>query len=124
MRDMVWRWIFAICIIAILVLALQSDPPRLPADPSDKIQHMLAFGALAFIAPLAFRQMSLLAIGLGLSAMGGLIELLQMVPAVRRDSDLSDWLVDIGAVVAVLLLRRLARRHSGTSAPVSGRDES
>ncbi len=111
-RPVLWRWAFAAAVVAVLVMALLPAPPKLPTDPSDKVQHLLAFAVLSLLALAAFRQTPWLAIGLGLSAFGGLIELLQLIPPLHRDSDLIDWLVDTGAVAAVLLGAALSRRRA------------
>jgi hypothetical protein len=110
-RAILWRWAFAAAVVAVLVMALLPAPPKLPTDPSDKVQHILAFATLSLLALAAFRRTPLLAIGLGLTAFGGLIELLQLIPALHRDSDWIDWMVDTGAVAVVLLIAALARRR-------------
>ena len=40
----------------------------------------------------------------GLSLFGAAIEVVQAIPALHRDSDVSDWLADTIAAVAVVLL--------------------
>ena len=85
-------------------------PPRAP-EGSDKLVHFIAFAALAF--PLARTgRLGLVAVFIGASAFGGLIELIQ--PRFNRSADVGDWVADtVGVVIgigAALLYRRL-RRH-------------
>ena len=93
-----------------LVMALLPQPPQLPGEPSDKLQHILAFATLALLGRLAYPQTRLLVLATGLSAFGAAIELLQAIPALHRDAELADWAADTAAVVAVLLALELARR--------------
>ncbi len=109
-RAAIWRWAFGAAVAGVLVMALLPAPPRLPTNPSDKFQHLVAFGLLTLVALPAFRSKPLSAIGFGLVALGGLIELLQTIPSLNRDGDLVDWLVDSVAVAAVLLVVVVARR--------------
>jgi VanZ family protein len=78
---------------------------------SDKLVHLIAFAALAF--PLARTgRFGLLAVLLGASAVGGIIELIQ--PSFNRSADINDWIADIvGVVLGIgcgLLYRRFRRR--------------
>jgi hypothetical protein len=120
-RAAFWRWTFAAAIAGVLVMALLPAPPRLPANPSDKLQHLIAFAVLTLLALPAFRGKPLPPLGLGLVALGGLIELLQTIPALRRHGDLVDWLVDSAAVAAVLMVVVIARRLRQASATPSRR---
>ena len=71
---------------------------------------MLAFAALAGVANLGWRQIPAWRIGIQLSAFGAMIELLQLIPALHRDSDVRDWIADtLAIVVATLLARTLGR---------------
>ena len=115
---LLWRASFWLCFAFSSVMALLPKPPRVPLDRfGDKFEHMAAFAVLAAIALLAFPGMSRVRLALGLSAFGAGIELAQAIPALHRDSDVRDWLVDTAAVVLVLglalLLRRL-RAQSGS----------
>ncbi len=53
---------------------------------------------------------------LALVAFGGFIELGQMVPEIHRDSQLSDWLADIFAVVVAFAVVGLVERFLGARA--------
>jgi VanZ family protein len=93
-----------------LVMALLPKPPHLPGDPSDKVQHLVAFAVLAAIASSAYARTSLIRVGAGLCAFGALIELLQGIPSLHRDSSLIDWVADCAAVTVVLLTVKAKRR--------------
>ncbi|HEX8532706.1 MAG TPA: hypothetical protein VF662_00900 [Allosphingosinicella sp.] len=92
------------------VMAILPKPPTLPGEPSDKVQHILAFIVLAALASLAYPRLSPLKIGLGLAVYGALIEFTQMIPALHRDAELLDWIADVAAASIVLILFALVRR--------------
>ncbi|MDE2435481.1 MAG: VanZ family protein [Sphingomonadales bacterium] len=101
-------WLFA---VAALAMALMPVPPHLPIDRfGDKAEHMLAFGTLALVANLAWRETSTAAIALRLSAFGALIEVLQAIPALHRDCDVRDWIADTVAIILATLVARQLRR--------------
>lgn len=83
------------------VMALLPQPPQLPGNPSDKLQHIVAFATLAALAAAAYPKASLMRLFVGLSAFGALIELFQGVPALNRDSDPVDWVADTVAAATV-----------------------
>jgi hypothetical protein len=62
--------------------------------PWDKAQHFLVFYVLAGTASLALPASRLWRIGLVLVALGGLIELLQALPMIRRDAEWTDLAAD------------------------------
>lgn len=99
-----YRASFWAALVFALVMALLPQPPQLPGDPSDKLQHIVAFATLAALAAAAYPKASLLRLLAGLSAFGALIELLQGIPALNRDSDPLDWLTDTVAAAAVLAM--------------------
>ncbi|HWH17810.1 MAG TPA: hypothetical protein VNT77_05660 [Allosphingosinicella sp.] len=79
----------------------------------DKIQHIIAFAALTALASAAYARTPLVKLGVGLSAFGALIELLQLIPPLHRDGSVADWIADTLAVAAVLAFTRLRRRGKG-----------
>lgn len=100
-------WTFWAASLFALVMALLPHPPQI-VEASDKVQHMLAFAVLAGLAALAWPR-RLLAVGAGLLAFGGLIELLQLIPGLHRNGDVADWAADGATVAAVLLLAAAIR---------------
>ena len=98
------RLAFWLALSVTLVIALLPNPPALPVQANDKVQHMAAFAALTFLAALGFPSLRLRAIFVRLAALGLAIEVLQMIPALHRDAQASDWLADCAATAATLLL--------------------
>jgi VanZ family protein len=101
--------IVAITLTVAMLWPLEAPPPA--PEGSDKLVHFIAFAALAF--PLARTgRLGLVAVFIGASTFGGLIELIQ--PTFNRSADIGDWVADtIGVAIGIgggLLYRRL-RRH-------------
>lgn len=100
-----------------LVMALLPRPPVAALGLNDKLQHMAAFAVLSLLAWLAFPRQRLRVLFLALAAIGGLIEILQMIPALHRDADVKDWIADCLAIGGVLLLGGVWRRIRGRGEP-------
>jgi VanZ family protein len=117
---------FWAALVFALVMALLPKPPTIPGDPGDKVQHIIAFATLTALARLAYPQVRATTLILGLALFGALIEVGQMTPGLGRDGSIDDWLADIAAVGAVLLvvepLRLLLARRK-RSAPEHMVDE-
>jgi len=96
------RPIFWTATIFALVMALLPQPPQLPGSPSDKVQHVIAFATLAALGASAYPWASLVRLLASLSAFGAVIEILQAIPMLNRDSDPVDWLADTFAAALVL----------------------
>jgi len=94
-----------------LVMAIVPHPPELPGQPNDKVQHIVAFATLALLGSFAYPSARLLKLLIRLSLFGAVIEVIQAIPALHRDSDVLDWLADTIAVGSILLLVRWRRRH-------------
>ena len=86
-----------------LVMALLPHPPEVPGEPSDKVQHIVAFAVLALLGRLAYPRLATVKLIAALSLYGALIEIAQLIPVLRRDSDPIDWLADTIACSLVLL---------------------
>lgn len=84
------------------VMAILPHPPQVPGAPSDKVQHIAAFATLGLLGAWAYRGTSRIRLVLWLSLFGGVIELVQAIPALHRDSDVLDWLADTVAAAVVL----------------------
>lgn len=91
-------------LIFAFVMASLPQPPALPGDPSDKVQHILAFLVLSGLAALAYPRIQLFAIFIGLALFGGAIELVQSIPQLGREPSWMDWLADVTAIAVVLLV--------------------
>jgi hypothetical protein len=109
------RALFWLTLLAVLTLATMPNPPQLPTEPSDKIQHFTAFLCLMLLGSVAYPRLSLLKLAIGLAGFGALIEGVQAIPTLHRDSDWLDWVVDVGAAIsmlAALVAWRWLRRKS------------
>lgn len=84
-------------------------PNPVPVQVNDKFQHFAAFVVLAALAILSYPRAPLAKIAVLLALFGALIEVMQAIPTFHRDAELADWLVDIGAIVAVIVLVAIQR---------------
>ena len=102
------RIVLAAAFVLTFVMALLTHPPSLPGTPSDKVLHVLAFAVLAILAVRAYPGQSLTTLLCWLVGFGALIELLQSIPALHRDSDIIDLAFDAAAsLLAGWTTRRL-----------------
>jgi len=106
------RALFLAALLFALTMASLPQPPLLPGQPGDKVQHMLAFTVLAALANLGYPRMAKWKILAALAAFGALIEAVQIVPALRRDASLLDWLADAAAIAVTLGLLTLVQKMS------------
>jgi len=114
------RLLFWAAAIFAFVMAVVPHPPELPGEPSDKIQHIAAFATLALFGAWAYARFPLLQLLVGLSLYGALIEVVQAIPALGRDSDVKDWIADTAAAALMLVLVRwvrMRRPSEGRPAP-------
>ena len=84
------------------VMAVLPHPPEVPGEPNDKIQHIAAFATLALLSSFAYPTTGLMRLLVRLSLFGALIEAVQAIPALHRDSDYKDWIADTLAAGLVL----------------------
>jgi VanZ family protein len=114
MLERVSRVTFWSALAFTMVFALLPQPPQLPVEPTDKMQHIAAFVVLTTLARVGFRGVPSWLLAAAMIALGALIEVMQAVPVLRRSSDLHDWLADLVAVLftltAFLALRNLRPR--------------
>jgi VanZ family protein len=112
------RALFWAAAIFAFVMAVLPHPPRVPTDPSDKVQHILAFATLGCLAAWAFPKMGVVRLALALSAFGAVIEVIQLVPELHRDGELLDWAADtVAAALALTVASALRRRREGRERP-------
>ena len=100
------RALFWLATCFAFVMAVVPHPPELPGEPNDKVQHIIAFATLALLGSFAYPRTALIRLLAGLSLFGALIEVVQAIPMLHRDSDPLDWLADTAAVLVVLLIVR------------------
>ena len=82
---------------------------ELSVESGDKVQHMIAFAVLALLGAQAYPR-RLIALLIGLSGFGALIELVQLIPSLNRTADWTDFAADIITTAAVLGVIFVVRR--------------
>ena len=99
------RPLFWLLTLFTLTMAFLPKPPATPIDQfGDKFEHMLAFAVLTGVALVGWPQSRRWRIVLLLSGLGAVIELVQEVPELHRDSDWHDWAADTLAIVAAAVM--------------------
>lgn len=130
------RLLWAVTIVYWLgIFTLTHVPaPRLPTvHVSDKLEHLISYGALGtllFLSLWAVRptwtQIGILTLAIGIMY-GAIDEWLQALPFVNRDCDFLDWTADVsGVAIAVVVLtfirwwsqRRATRLSASGTAPL------
>jgi len=104
------RATFWAALLFAFVMATLPHPPQVMGTMWDKAQHMIAFAVLTALACIAFATTRTRTILLWLAGFGALIEFVQAIPALHRDSDIHDWAADLIAISLVLLLRLAIKR--------------
>ena len=107
-----FRLAFWAAAIFAFVMAVLPHPPKIPGEPSDKVQHVAAFVTLGLLSRLAYPAASPVQLALRLSLFGAFIEVMQAIPALHRDSSVWDWVAD--TIACGLVLGGIAwwrRRH-------------
>ena len=109
----IWLRIAFLGALAIAVgMALVPKPPHLPIDVlGDKFEHGLAFVVLAVLGATGYPTMPLPRLGERLSFLGAMIEVTQSIPALHRDCDIMDWVVDTAVILVTLVVVRAYRRQ-------------
>jgi VanZ family protein len=101
-------------VVFTLAMALKPADPMMPGAELDKLQHIAAFFTLAVLSRLAFPRAAGAVLFVALAVLGALIEVAQLTPGLHRHGDVADFLVDIIAAAAGLLvasaLQRIAAR--------------
>lgn len=116
------RVIFVLACLFAVTMALLPKPPKLPTNQwGDKVEHIIGFSALAFLAALAFPAMPRWRVIERLSFLGALIEVAQSIPQLGRDCDIRDWVADTIAVIAVTGVVALVSPKRGRSGRQKGR---
>ena len=102
------RVLFWLALVFAVVMAVLPSPPNLPIDRfGDKFAHILAFGTLSGLAAFGFSSEVRWRVAERLSFVGALIEVVQGIPALHRDSDIRDWIADTLAIIVVMAIAAL-----------------
>ncbi len=108
------RFAFWAASLFAFTMAVLPHPPAVRVW--DKLQHMAAFFVITVLGCAAYPRVPRLKLAAALVAFGGLIEIVQRVPSIHRDSDWRDWIADIFAVLIGLACISLVRRFRGEGA--------
>ncbi len=101
-RILFMRFVFIGAVLFAVIMASLPQPPQIPGQPSDKVQHIMAFAVLTLLARLAYPATKRWRLFVSLAFLGALIEAVQAIPMLHRDASLLDWLADCGAVGTTL----------------------
>lgn len=109
-------WWLAVATVALVELLPAMLLPQVPSG-GDKLEHLAAYGALAFSAVQLFERRVLWRVGLGLAALGMGLEIAQGTLTATRSFDLHDELANcsgvlLGLSAAYTPLRDLLLRHA------------
>ncbi len=117
--QLAWRVALGVLLVSILVLALLPKPPQGMDTGWDKLNHVLAFSALALCVCMSHasswrRRWPWL---IGLLGYGAAIEVLQLFTP-GRQGEWGDLLADalgivLGTLLGMAVLRVVARAHAG-----------
>lgn len=113
-----FRILFWLLLMAILVISQMpaENAPTVFAD--DKLNHILAFFVLSFIARIAWVRVDASILFFLLASFGASIEVLQFGMGFGRDADWMDLVADIGAIAAGMLLAHAFRIVATEPPPV------
>lgn len=93
------------CIVFTFFAAISPDPVLPNAlNDNDKLLHVLVFAILTLLARMTFPRFNPVALAVCLALFGALIELAQMIPAVKRQISCYDWLADCLAIIAAMVI--------------------
>jgi len=70
----------------------------------DKLNHMIAFFTITFLARAAYPRIPIFRLFAMLAAFGAFIELSQAMPIIHRDAEWDDWFADMAAIVVGLII--------------------
>ena len=117
--------VFWFALTIALFVAAFPYPIAVPGEPSDKVQHVVAFVVLSALGAVAYPRVSAVKLLVGMGAFGALIEIVQLIPALNRNSEMLDWIADAAAATVTLALVVAVRalRTAHASVGRAGREE-
>ena len=115
-RRWLLLWWMAVAAVAVVELLPAMLLPPVPGG-GDKLEHLAAYATLAFAAVQVFERRALWRVGLGLAALGMVLEVAQGTLTATRSFDLTDELANCSGVLLGLAavftpLRDLLLRHA------------
>lgn len=114
-RILIMRFVFFGAVLFAVIMASLPQPPEIPGQPSDKVQHVIAFAVLTLLARLAYPATKRWRLFISLAFLGALIEAVQAIPMLHRDPSLLDWLADCGAVAITMGLMAFVGKIAGAA---------
>ncbi len=102
--ELTARALFWAALVFAFVMAVLPQPPQLPVETTDKVQHITAFAVLTLLLTLGYRRLEAFRIVIAMGLFGAFIEIVQLIPELNRTADIADWLADMAAVVVMLTL--------------------
>jgi hypothetical protein len=113
MSRSAWQGLLFAALAFTLTMAWLPQPPAVPGNPNDKVQHIAAFVCLSLLGAMAFPAFPLTRLGERLTFLGAIIEVVQAIPALHRDCDIRDWIADTLAIIVTLfIVRAMGRARS------------
>jgi len=70
----------------------------------DKLNHMIAFFVITFLARAAYPRIPIFRLFLMMAVFGAFIELSQAIPFIHRDAEWDDWFADMVATLVALIV--------------------
>ena len=104
-KPLFWAALLFAYVVAVMPAA---DAPQIASN--DKVEHMIAFFTLAVLGRLAYPATPWMRTWALLAGFGALIEFTQMIPTLHRDGNVADWIADVIALSAGIVLVALAAR--------------
>lgn len=105
-----YKLVFLVCFALLTYLLLMEMAPSNNGSVyKDKLQHIAAFGGVAFWGLLAFQRYPKMVM-LGLAVFGALMEILQGVLTTTRQASTYDWLADLVGILLAWIVVVLWQR--------------
>ena len=70
----------------------------------DKLNHMIAFFVITFLARAAYPRIPIFRLFLMMAVFGAFTELSQAIPFIHRDAEWDDWFADMVATLVALIV--------------------
>jgi VanZ family protein len=109
------RLVFWAALTFTMAMATMPQPPAMLGTPSDKLNHIIAFFVLTALHQIAYRDFGFWRRMLVMATLGGVIELVQMVPRLNRDAEWMDWFADVAAAFLASCVVSVAVPNKATS---------
>lgn len=109
----IWRGIVVMTILVVVVVMAVASFPGWALQDFDAALHFAAFAVITGLTVLALPRVALSHIFVGLATLGGVTELLQFLPGIRRQPDWIDFAFNVFGITIMLVVVAMWRRRSG-----------